>query len=174
MPRSEEDRGVALLYKQSLTVKQQKVAAISFEAMEVLITAGNEVVWLFVIYRPPSGGKVGQPASVFFDKFHRFIDGHATTSCKLIVVGDFNFHMDITANKDSVKLRDTLECLILEQHVQEPTHTRGHILDLVITCCSELSVNCLKVGAPVVSDHGEIIFSLPLGKPPTSYKTCIS
>ena len=63
--------GVALIYKKSLTVKQQKVVSTtSFECMEVNITAGNEVVRLAIVYRSPSGSKSGQPASVFLDEFY--------------------------------------------------------------------------------------------------------
>ena len=58
-----------LIWRGGLKLKQQKVvSATSFECMEVIITAKNEVVRIAIVYRPPSGGKSGQPASVFLDE----------------------------------------------------------------------------------------------------------
>ena len=71
VPHAQGHGEVALIYKKSLTVKQQKVVSTtSFECMEVNITAGNEVVRLAIVYRSPSGSKSGQPASVFLDEFY--------------------------------------------------------------------------------------------------------
>ena len=41
--------------------------------------------------------------------------------------------MDVPNDTDALKFLDLLESLGLEQHVTEPTHIRGHTLDLVIT-----------------------------------------
>ena len=49
------------------------------------------------------------------------------------------------------------------QHVTEPTHARGHTLDLVITK-SETTVLNLHVGG-MISDHALIGFVLPRKKP---------
>ena len=116
-------------------------SATSFECMEVITTTGNDVIRLVIVYRPPSGGKSGQPASVFLNEFYQCLDSHATTSHKLLVVGDFNFHISDSNSQDSKTFSDVLHSLNLEQHVNEPTHSCGHILDLVITRCSELVIS---------------------------------
>ena len=163
--------GVALICKQSLTIKQQKVAsASSYECMEILTIAENEVVRLAVVYhRPPSGGKSNQPVSVFIDEFYSYIDKQATMSGKLSVVGDFNFHVGSTSSQDTKKFVDIFHSLNPQQHVHEPTHNRGHILDLVLTRCNELTISNLQIDAPIMSDHGAAHCNLPLGKPPCSY-----
>jgi hypothetical protein len=51
----------------------------------------------------------------------------------LLVLGDFNIHLDVSDDADAVKFHDLLESLGLEQHVTKSTHIHGHILDLVIT-----------------------------------------
>ena len=51
---------------------------------------------------------------------------------RLLVLGDFNIHVDVPNGIDAVKFLDLLESLGLEQHVTEPTHIFGH-RDLVIT-----------------------------------------
>ena len=173
VPHVKGRRGsVAVIYKNAITVKKQKVTLLSsFECMEIIITAGNEVVRLAIIYRPLSSCKSGQPASVFLEEFYHYVDNHATKSKKLLVVGDFNFHFEVANNQDNKKFQDALHSLNLEQHVYEPTHSRGHILDLVITRCAELTISDLQVDAPVISDHGAVSFCLPLSKPPATSVT---
>ena len=51
----------------------------------------------------------------------------------LIVVGDYNIHVDVPYDTDALKFLDLLESLGLEQHVTEPTHIDGYTLDLVMT-----------------------------------------
>ena len=41
---------------------------------------------------------------------------------RLLVLGDFNIHVDVPNGIDAVKFLDLLESLGLEQHVAEPTH----------------------------------------------------
>ena len=62
-----------------------------------------------------------------------------------------------------MRFRDLLQSFGFVQHVTEPTHARGHILDLVITK-SEMDVLSLRVGG-MISDHALICFVLPLTKP---------
>ena len=54
---------------------------------------------------------------------------------RLLVLGDFNIHVDVPNGIDAVKFLDLLELVGLEQHVTEPTHILNfsHRLDLVIT-----------------------------------------
>ena len=173
VPRTGRGGGVAVLFKSTLNVKQQTVTAGSFECLEIIISAGNEIIRLAVLYRPPSSSKAGVPSSVFLEEFHMYVDHHISTSGKLLITGDFNFHMDDITSQDAKKFMDLLESLNLEQHVHEPTHSHGHILDLVITRCEELPISDLNVHAPILSDHGGIMFSLPLGKPPAQRDVCV-
>ena len=49
-----------------------------------------------------------------------------------------------------------LESVGLEQHVNQPTHKRGHALDLIIT----RKVNEIIRSPPYVSDHGSVVCSI--------------
>jgi hypothetical protein len=60
------------------------------------------------------------------------MDTHHTTTGKLLVVGDINFHFDQPQNRDTNRINEILELNGL-QHVSEPTHKKGHTLDIVIT-----------------------------------------
>ena len=64
--------GVALICKQSLIIKQQKVtSASSYGCMKVLITAENEVGRLSVGLPTI---RSNQPVSIFIDEFYSYID----------------------------------------------------------------------------------------------------
>ena len=49
----------------------------------------------------------------------------------IILPGDFNIHIEETTSPDTVIFNDTMEALGLTQHVTQPTHNQGNILDLV-------------------------------------------
>ena len=126
--------GVAVVFKSSIKVKKEKVKQFSsFEVIELLLNTRNDSLRLCVIYRPPPGGKCSKPVSVFLSEFEEYIANNSLTTGKLLVVGDFNFHLDVLDNNDSHKFKTLLFSLNLEQHVQIPTHQHGHTLDLVIT-----------------------------------------
>ena len=59
-------------------------------------------------------------------------------------------------------MRELLQSFGFVQHVTEPTHARGHTLDLVTK--SETAVLSLHVGG-MISDYAIIRFVLPLKKP---------
>ena len=58
-----------------------------------------------------------------------------------VIAGDFNIHVDVPQNPDSVKLLDLLQSVGLQQHITEPTQIQGHTLDLVITPSSDDILN---------------------------------
>ena len=85
----------------------------------------------------------------FFSEFQNLLDASATINEDLMIVGDLNFHVDDSANKDATLFSRILESYNLLQHVKEPTHIKGHTLDLFITRNS-----CSIVGKVTVIDPG--------------------
>ena len=49
----------------------------------------------------------------------------------LIIMGDFNMHIDDITNVENLIFNDTMEGLGLSQQVKTPTHRQGNILDLI-------------------------------------------
>ena len=92
------------------------------------------------------------------------MDSHVGTPGMLLVVGDFNIHVDDKANSDGLRLNDLLYSMNLQQHISAPTHERGHTLDLLITREAENLVSELTVHAPSLSDHCPITCSLKIKK----------
>lgn len=162
--------GVAIVHKTSLRFSvppPQKY--ISFEYKEILLETVSECVRLCVLYRPPNGS-----VPQFLDEFTRYIDGHTTTSGKLVIAGDFNFHWGDNKDPTACRFMETVKSLGLDQWVTEPTHTYRdelkNTLDLVITRAADIEmINDLTVSPTPkeFSDHCLISFKLPIQKPIT-------
>ena len=83
----------------------------------------------------------------------------------MLITGDFNVHIDVPDDPDTVKLLDLLESFGLHQHVTVPMHKFGHTLDLIITQQSEHIVNDSPWGNRFISDHSSVVCSLFTAKP---------
>ena len=110
---------------------------------------------LIVLYRPPSHSK-----AEFLDEFRDYMDTHVTTAGRLLVVGDFNLHMDDKEDNDAIRFKELLHSLNLQQHITCPTHKQGHTLDLLITRSSDDLVSHPIVYASSMSDHCPITCKL--------------
>ena len=82
----------------------------------------------------------------------------ATDFNPFILIGDFNIHIDNMTDGNAKEFSSLLHMLGLWQHVKEPTHFRGHILDLVISKCVDIS--SVGVIDLALSDHFCILFDL--------------
>jgi len=87
----------------------------------------------------------------------------AVHSCPIVICGDFNTHVDQTDDVHAVRFGQLLQSFGLVQHVNEPTHSAGHTLDLVITR-TDTEVTDLHVG-DMISDHALVFFYTRLKKP---------
>ena len=168
VPRpSKRGGGVAIVCKSNLKPTKQPTEVYEmFEHMEVLISTNSDCVRLCVLYRPPSGS-----VKNFLDEFSSYIDQHSSTTGRLLILGDFNFHLRNIQDRSACSFRDLLFSLNLDQHVQEATHDHNHTLDLVITKAENNIVNSLCVRLKSLSDHYNITFNIPWKKPLPEHKT---
>ena len=75
----------------------------------------------------------------------------------IIVLGDFNIHINNDQDADANRLKDIMEALGLQQHVSFSTHRYGNTLDHIYTeLGSPLIINCCREG-PILSDHRTVI-----------------
>ena len=111
------------------------------------------------IYRPANDPLTTR----FFDELSTVLEQLVSYRRPVVVCGDFNVHYDLRDDGNDVRFRELLQSFGFVQHVTEPTHARGHTLDLVITK-SETAVLSLHVGG-MISDHALIGFVLPRKKP---------
>ena len=86
-----------------------------------------------------------------------------TSHDKIILLGDFNFHVNDPTDSRALDFLDLVTCLNLVQHVQSATHIQGNTLDLVIT--KGIDVDISSIDEVPVSDHYCVFFNTTL---PTS------
>ena len=55
------------------------------------------------------------------------MDTISTSAGKLIVVGDFNIHVDNQSDVNANRLKSIIDAAGLHQHVNVPTHSSPHI-----------------------------------------------
>ena len=134
--------------------------------MEIVMRSHKFVVRIGILYRLHVSTKNGITMSGFFDEFSELL-GHLTTSSgKLLLLGDFNFHVDDAENDaGAANLLDLLNLHNLRQHVSVATHRNKHILDLVITREDEQILLNHWVNDPGLSDHYFIHCNLTFDKP---------
>ena len=110
-----------------------------------MIKSGSDHVRLVVLYRPPGSCKNKLTKIMFLQEFAEFLELLSLSTGKLLIVGDFNFHLDEPNDSNTVKLFTLLQSITLSQHVNEPTHKSGHILDLIITRSTENFISDISV-----------------------------
>ena len=108
------------------------------------------------VYRPPKS------RSTFLDDFSEFLAIIHSNYDTVLIVGDFNIHVDNINNPRARSFSSLLESMDFTQHVNVPTHKRGHTLDLVIT--KGLNTKITSVRDPLLSDHYCIFFTLETTK----------
>ena len=92
---------------------------------------------------------------MFFNEFSAFLDTYVLTPAKMIIAGDFNFHWGETDNIDFKQFKAFLDAHNLFQHVHQPTHNSGNILDLVMTRQDEQVLHSVDVGSLLTDHHDE-------------------
>ena len=108
-----------------------------------------------------------------------YIEQFVEVQEELLIVGDFNIHVD-SSNNESQSFLDILNANGLIQYVKSSTHQKGHILDLVIT----LEHSNLLKRPPVVFisgvsdvksssslDHFAVLCYLNVNRPKTIHKS---
>ncbi len=71
--------------------------------------------------------------SVFISERHDLLTTLCSTTDKILIVGDFNIHIDTPSCNFVAAFLQLLDCLNLQKRVDVPKHSRGLTLDLVIS-----------------------------------------
>ena len=75
---------------------------------------------IIIIYGPPYSSNHPVTTSVFFADFSSLLESIIMLSVTLLIAGDFNIHVDVPGNADSGSLKELLESMGLQQHINEP------------------------------------------------------
>ena len=126
--------GLALIYSNSLSLSSKsRLRYKSFEWIELSHRSSGHSVLVLVIYRPPPTKKNGTSTSLFMEELSKHIDQFVLSTEDVLMLGDFNFHVDVQDDRDAIIFMNILDSVNLTQHVHEQTHFKGHTLDLVIS-----------------------------------------
>ncbi|KAG1924711.1 hypothetical protein F2P79_025983, partial [Pimephales promelas] len=151
--------GLALFHRESWKVLPIPDSPLfsSFEYSASLLPGPSPTV-VVTVYRPPKYNKD------FMNDFSQLFTHLSTLSHNLIILGDFNIHMDNISSPLARDFASCLESLDLHLYTDSPTHCGGHMLDLV--CCSGIIPSVCKTHSVAFSDHMLITFNitLPLSK----------
>ena len=119
--------GLALF---SRIISRQKIQAhesyYSFEHLELELRATK----YFVLNCPVPSSFIR--CATVFDEFASYLAYIVMASGYLLIVGDFNFHVD-SQNNAGRRFTGLLHSFNLRQHVNDSTHKNSHTLDLIIT-----------------------------------------
>ena len=131
--------GVALLHKDRYQVTRDCNAP-QRDLLEYGIwttRVRNKTLAIAGIYHPPLGSTRNTPAR-FLDQVSELVQYLFTNHKNLVLLGDFNTHINKLDNQDTQAYLDTMEALGLVQHIDQQTHQLGNTLDLVYTESLEL------------------------------------
>ncbi|XP_072562298.1 uncharacterized protein [Paramormyrops kingsleyae] len=112
----------------------------SFEYLACKI-AGKAPLHVILIYRPP------KPHPNFFLDLNEMLSLVCGMSTAVILLGDFNIHVDTDCPSAS-ELCSVLNSFSFVQHIDFPTHDKGHTLDLV--CSTGVQNVCTCQGRPLL------------------------
>ena len=153
--------GTAVIVKANLQVTLNKSSVFkTFEILDANVRSSSVMIRLIVIYRPPNSC-----ISDFLTDFSKLMEGLIHANGHLIIVGDFNIHVDNPRDHDALKFVNILNSFGLEQHVNIPTHDKGHTLDLIITRASDASISTITSDWLLPSDHSSLHFDLMYSPP---------
>lgn len=150
--------GIGVIVSTNYVIKNKECNFLkfnSFESMEIIVNMKKDVIFS-IIYRPPSSS-----IKIFLQDFSSYLDQLSDMNKEFIIMGDFNLHLDETSNNYIRDFTNVLDLFDLENHVKEPTHSKGHILDLVITRQKPINIfNVYVEDYHNFSDHYTIVFNI--------------
>jgi hypothetical protein len=135
--------GLVVLFRESIKYQRlsELLKLLSFEYLDVQFSIRSQHIRLIVIYRPPDSS-----FPTFVDEFALLLEGISSTRRKLIILGDFNLHIDFSCNVAGQRFLALIESFGMVQRVSGATHKRGHKLDLIITRLGDDMVSNIVVG----------------------------
>ncbi|KAI5607668.1 hypothetical protein C0J50_6988, partial [Silurus asotus] len=151
--------GVGTIYTASLNVSQ--MLGFSFKSFEVLVlkvvlSDRHRKLALVTVYRPPGA------YAEFLQEFASFLTDLLLNFDKVLLVGDFNIHVDDVNDALGLSFVDLLNSFGVKQNITGPTHRFNHTLDLVISHGADVTDIDILPQSDDITDHYLILFTLPV------------
>ena len=170
--RNSRGGGVGLIARDNIHVKQFDCGHFnSFEYHCAVLHLAARKLKLVTLYRPPNTSNSN--ITEFLNEFETFLSDVTMFAGPVLIAGDFNVHFNKPDHSDVRQLIDILDSFGLHQHVQQPTHKYGNILDLVITRSDSDIVRSSSVQPRLefISDHHPISCILNCATPSVAERT---
>ena len=105
--------------------------------MKDKLTMKNIHLNVLRVYRPPPSKSKVTMVSQFIDEFLENLQDEIISSDHLIILGDFNIHINDENYADTQAFSDCTDDIKLGQQVDTYPHKQGHILDHIYTLVGE-------------------------------------
>ena len=135
-------------------------STVSFEHLDVPISSSSKSVIGLVVYR------TGAASSLFYKEFENTLGILATYNGEVLILGDFNFHLEQPDNADGQTFLNILRSDGFDSSTNQPTHNQGGWPDIIASRKS-VHTDCIDSG---VSDHKLLLCSYEMLKPPPTYR----
>ena len=89
----------------------------------------NLTCCVFVIYHPPPSED--NTITKFTDELCELLTDILASQVNIIILCDFNIHVNAENNPDAIQFINTMEALGLRQYINKPTQKIGNTLDLI-------------------------------------------
>ncbi len=163
--------GVGIVYRKDLSIKMcLSTEYDAFEYMVTKIVSASVIYHLVLLYRPPPSQKNHLTTSAFIDDINKLMAELFLLKGRLLILGDFNIHMNNTDMADTQQFINVLDIFSMQQHVTVPTHKAGNTIDLLLTRSSDIGIHSIAVSDDLISDHFVVNFSLATTRPPRPQK----
>ena len=154
--------GVGCLFRSNLNI--HKLDTKPTRTFEHLALDLDSRVIVILVYRSEPSNKHRYMMQEFFDEFSELLSLFQSDKRELLVTGDFNFHVNKSESRNTIKFTELLESHKLKQHINGPTHIAGNTLDLVITHEQSDVLKSHSIDE-LISDHNAILCELAIKKP---------
>ena len=115
--------------KPNLKVKREDAKiAVEMEYAKWKVTSMNSFLNILGVYRPHDGS-----IPQFLDIFMELLLDIVASNTNLVILGDFNIHVNDVDDPNTSIFLDTMTALGLKQHIKGPTHKSGNCLNLIFT-----------------------------------------
>ena len=133
--RDKRGGGIALVTyrKYAITTRPETTSYSSFEHAIWNIKIGPTVHTIIGLYHPPQGTDPKVSNANFLDQLTDLLSHVIPKHWDIIIMGDYNIHINNLEDRDAQILKDTLNAFNLRQHINIPTHNLGHNINLIIT-----------------------------------------
>ena len=156
--------GIALVTqrKYKIITKPETTYYESFEYDIWNIQIGPRAYTIIGLYHPQQGTDPKVNNANLLDQLTDLLSYVVPKHQDIIILGDFNIHINDPEDQDAKILQDTLNAFNLKQHVNIPTHNLGHTIDLIIT---SNDYRGKLIPGPYISDHRMITLNTNIPNP---------